>query len=116
MTTVESAFAIASIAAVLLLGILAVLGVSAQIRCIDAAREVARLTAAGDQAATSTGRRVAPEGATIVITEADGLVTATVSAKVAVVPGLDVTARAVAAREPDGATEISGSAPERPPS
>ncbi|GAC80819.1 TadE family type IV pilus minor pilin [Gordonia malaquae] len=107
MVTVEAAFALAAIAAFLLVGIGAVAGVATQIRCTDAAREVARLTAAGDAAAESVGRRVAPRGASVAVVTSGETVTVTVSADVPLVPMLTVSARAVAAVEPAGAADAS---------
>lgn len=115
MSTVESAYAIAAIMAVLCLGIVGVSAVSAQVRCVDAAREVARLSAAGDPAARTVGARVAPASATIAVTSSDDIVEVTVSSRVAMLPGLVVSARAVAAREPDAAAEIGPEAAGAPP-
>ena len=101
MVTVEAAYALAAIAAFLVLGIGAVAGVSAQIRCTDAAREVARLTAAGDSTARAAGPQVAPSGASIAIGGDGDRVVVTVSAGVPLVPFVEVSARAVAVREPE---------------
>ncbi|MEC3913810.1 TadE family type IV pilus minor pilin [Nocardia sp. CDC160] len=100
MATVEAAIALAALVAVLLLGIGALLTVSAQVRCVDAAREAARLAARGDSAAAvSTARRVAPPGARIELSADGDLVVAEVSARATVLP-LILRATAVAAREP----------------
>ncbi|GAB17696.1 hypothetical protein GOEFS_036_01350 [Gordonia effusa NBRC 100432] len=115
MSTVESAYAIAAIVAVLILGIVGVSTVSAQVRCVDAAREVARLIAAGDATARDTGARVAPTGATISVNDSSPeYVEVTVETTVALLPGLDIRARAVAAREPD-AGQSSNDDPDAPP-
>lgn len=103
MVTVEAAYAMAAIAAFLLIGVGAVAGVSAQIRCTDAAREVARLAAAGDESARSLGATVAPKGAGIEVRDGADQVVVVVSAKVPLLPMVTVSARAVAAREPTGA-------------
>lgn len=108
MSTVESAYAIAAIVAVLLLGIVAVSAVSAQVRCVDAARETARLTAAGDANAKTVGARVAPAGASIAVVSTGELIEVTVTTRLAMLPGVDIRASAVAAREPDESTEVGG--------
>lgn len=102
MVTVEAAYALAAIAAFLLIGLGAVAAVSAQIRCTDAAREVARLTAAGDDSARSVGAEVAPAGAGIAVSGENDRVVVEVSADVPLLPFVRVSAKAVAAREPTG--------------
>ncbi|MGB3699459.1 MAG: TadE family type IV pilus minor pilin [Gordonia sp. (in: high G+C Gram-positive bacteria)] len=101
MVSVEAAYAMAAIAAFLLIGVGAVAGVSVQIRCTDAAREVARLAAAGDESARSIGTRVAPSGARIEVGGDGDSVVVTVSSDVPLLPMVRVSARAVAAREPE---------------
>ncbi len=72
--TVEAAFAIASLVAVLVLGVGGLSAVGMQIRCIDAAREAARLAARGEgEAATAAARRVAPSGAVVHVGQDGGL-------------------------------------------
>ncbi len=74
--------------------------VGLQIRCIDAAREAARLAARGDgEEATAAARRVAPSGAVVHVGQDGGLVVARVSAAT-VLPGFTVSAEAAAAPEP----------------
>ncbi|KWX23252.1 pilus biosynthesis protein TadE [Mycolicibacterium wolinskyi] len=74
--------------------------VSMQVRCVDAAREAARLAARGDdRAATDTARRIAPRGAAVDLRRDGGLVLAQVSASAAL-PGLTISAEAAAAVEP----------------
>ncbi|MTE12266.1 TadE family type IV pilus minor pilin [Nocardia aurantiaca] len=100
MATVEAAIALASLVAVLVLCVGALLAVSAQVRCVDAAREAARLAARGDtEAGIATARRVAPSGAQVVVRTEGDLVVAEVSAPAALVP-ITLHAAAVAAREP----------------
>ncbi|EGD55062.1 hypothetical protein SCNU_11051 [Gordonia neofelifaecis NRRL B-59395] len=101
MVTVEAAYAMAAIAAFLLLGVGAVAGASAQIRCTDAAREVARLTAAGDSTARRVGTAVAPRGAEIEVRGDGDEVVVQVSSGVPLLPLVTVSATAVAAREPE---------------
>ncbi len=74
---------------------------SMQVRCIDAAREAARLAARGDDtAAARTGRDIAPVDAGLDIRRDGGLVVATVTARSILLPGIDIRASAVAAVEP----------------
>lgn len=76
---------------------------SAQIRCVDAAREAARLAARGDTAAAlEAARAVAPPGAGIRIDGGLGTVRAQVSVGVPLLPGLRVSADAQALVEPAG--------------
>lgn len=106
MVTVEAAFAIASIVAVVVMGVIAVVAVAAHVRCIDAAREAARVAAQGDSAtAQRVAAQVGPRGASVIIRTEGDLVIAEVRADVPLMPGLDVGAKAVAAVEPGGAGE-----------
>lgn len=74
--------------------------VGMQIRCIDAAREAARLAARGEgETAAAAARRVAPSGAEVHVGQDGGLVVARVSAAT-VLPGLTVSAEAAAVPEP----------------
>ncbi|OBI75192.1 pilus biosynthesis protein TadE [Mycobacterium sp. E740] len=73
--------------------------VSMHIRCVDAAREAARLAARGDDGA-SVARDLAPHGAAVLIRRDGDFVVASVSARSAMLPGFTVEARAVAAAEP----------------
>jgi Flp pilus assembly protein TadG len=106
MVTVEAAFAIAAVVAVLLAVVGAIGVVTAQIRCTDAAREVARLSAAGDPQASDAGRRLAGDSASITLQRNAEQVTAEVSVDVPMFPLVDVTARAVAAVEPEGDDQV----------
>lgn len=81
---------------------------SAQVRVVDAAREAARVAARGDgtDAATAVGRRIAPEGARLVVEVADGEVRAEASARIEgpgglfdFLPGVTVRSAAVAVAE-----------------
>lgn len=80
----------------------------AQVRVLDAAREVARAVARGDSEASgkALGRRVAPDGARFEVSSDDGTVVVGVSAPVrglggvfAFLPSYDVDAEAVALLE-----------------
>jgi hypothetical protein len=69
------------------------------VRCVDAAREAARLAARGDDA-SAAARRIAPDGAALRLRTDGGFVIATVTARSTLLPGLTVAAEAVAAVEP----------------
>jgi Flp pilus assembly protein TadG len=101
--TVEAALALCSLVAVLALMLAAVSAVAAQLRCVDAAREAARLTARGEpDRAEQLARRIAPRGATIAVTVNGDDVLARVSANpvAGLLPGLEVGAEAAAVMEP----------------
>nr|WP_131813008.1 TadE family type IV pilus minor pilin [Mycolicibacterium peregrinum] len=96
----EAAFAITSLVAVLVLCVGGLGAVGMQIRCIDAAREAARLAARGEgDTATAAARRIAPSGAVVHLARDGGLVVARVSAATAL-PGFTVSAEAAAVPEP----------------
>ncbi|MFW0789418.1 TadE family type IV pilus minor pilin [Gordonia sp. CPCC 205333] len=115
MSTVESAYAIAAIVTVLMMGIVGVSAVSAQVRCVDAAREVARLAAAGDATAREVGGRVAPAGASISVNDSSAeFIEVIVETRVALLPGVDIRAYALAAREPDTAAREPDTAVREP--
>ncbi|MEO6795153.1 MAG: TadE family type IV pilus minor pilin [Mycobacterium sp.] len=100
-STVEAAFALAALVSVLVLCLAGISAVSAQVRCVDAAREAARSAARGDTpAAMAVGRRIAPVGATIRLHSDGGYAIATVSVRLALLPGLAISAEAVSAAEP----------------
>jgi hypothetical protein len=84
---------------VLLLCVSGLTAVSAHIRCVDAAREAARLAARGDDG-SGAARAIAPDGAVVHLHHDGGLVVATVTARSTLLPGVTVAARAVAAVEP----------------
>ncbi|EFV12278.2 hypothetical protein HMPREF9336_02897 [Segniliparus rugosus ATCC BAA-974] len=101
MVTVESAIGLASILFVLFGSALALLAVGDHIRCVDAAREAARLAARGDLGhARSTAQRIGPRGAEISIDEGADSVVATVTFKAPLLASVDLGAQAVAAIEP----------------
>lgn len=108
MVTVEAAYAFAGLAAFLVVGLAVIGGVAAHLRCTDAAREVARLTAAGDSQASAVGARVAPSGARIDVRLEGETVVVTVVARVPLLPMVDVSARSVAAREPAAGDSAAG--------
>jgi hypothetical protein len=84
---------------VLLVCVAGLTAVSMQVRCVDAAREAARLAARGDDA-TGAARRIAPDGAAIQLRSDGDFVIATVTARSTLLPGVTVAAEAVAAVEP----------------
>jgi hypothetical protein len=86
---------------VLVLCLGGVTAVSAQVRCIDAAREAARLAARGDDGSTAV-RAIAPAGAGLQVRVDGGFVVATVTSRVALLPGLTISAQAVSAVEATG--------------
>ncbi|MFC4124270.1 TadE family type IV pilus minor pilin [Nocardia rhizosphaerae] len=99
--TVEAAIALAALVCAVVLCIGALLAASTQVRCVDAAREAARLTARGDTAhAVTAAQQVAPPGATVEIRSSNGLVLAVVIADTPLLPGLRLRGEAVAVPEP----------------
>ncbi|WP_225730868.1 MULTISPECIES: TadE family type IV pilus minor pilin [unclassified Nocardia] len=103
--TVEAAIAVTAIVIAVALCLGALLAVSAQIRCVDAAREAARLTARGDRVdAIAAARRTAPPAADITVRTEGDRVIALVSAHTRLLPLLVLRAEAVAAIEPEAIT------------
>ncbi|MEZ0357186.1 pilus biosynthesis protein TadE [Mycobacterium sp. ENV421] len=93
--------AIAALVVVLVVCAGGITAVAMQVRCIDAAREAARLAARGDEAGADTAARwVGPAGATVRIRHDGGFVVATVTGRSRLLPGVVITADAVAATEP----------------
>jgi hypothetical protein len=75
--------------------------VSMQVRCVDAAREAARLAARGDEASASgAAQRIAPDGAAVQLRRDGELLVATVTARSPLLPGITIAGEAVAAAEP----------------
>jgi hypothetical protein len=101
--TAELAVALPVLVLLLLAGLTAVNAVATKLRCVDAAREAARVQARGE-AGAAAGRRAAPDGADVTV----GVDGDTVRARVRAVahplgiglPGITVEAYAVAALEP----------------
>jgi Flp pilus assembly protein TadG len=107
--TAEVAIALPVLLSLLFIGIWSVGVVIVNIRCIDAARDVARAVARGEslEAAQAIGRRTAPSNAAIDIKRAGPdihvTVTATTHAKaplLAALPAAPVTAEATLQSEP----------------
>jgi hypothetical protein len=86
---------------VLILCVSGLTAVSMQVRCVDAAREAARLAARGDDgSASGTAKGIAPEGAEVQVRRDGEFVVATVTARSPLLPGITIAAEAVAAAEP----------------
>jgi hypothetical protein len=72
-----------------------------QVRCVDAAREAARLAARGDErSAVDAARRVAPGGASVQVRRNGEFVIATVTVRSKLLPALAIAAKGVSAAEP----------------
>ncbi len=99
--TVEAAIALAALLVVVVLCLGTLLAAAAQVRCVDAAREAARLAARGaDAEAIPAALRVAPSGAQVSVRSDGDQVVAAVSVRVPLLPMLRLHADAVAVREP----------------
>jgi Flp pilus assembly protein TadG len=101
--TVEAAIAIAAFVLVLGMALGGTAAVADQVRCVDAAREAARLTARGEQdAAEEAAKRIAPNNAEVTITMTGEHIEVRVSATPAggLLPGIHLQAAAFAVREP----------------
>ncbi|SOX56357.1 pilus biosynthesis protein TadE, partial [Mycobacterium ahvazicum] len=98
---VEAALAIATLVVVLAFCLAGVAAVAMQVRCVDAAREAARLAARGDErSAVDVARSIAPGGSRIQVRRDGDFVVATVIVHSKLLPALDISAKAVAAAEP----------------
>jgi Flp pilus assembly protein TadG len=107
--TVEAAIALGAFIAVLALALGAISAAIDQLRCIDAAREAARLVARGDPGrAGEVAADIAPTSADIAITVHGDRIEVDVRAKPVngLLPGLQLHAAAYAIAEP-GSTEDS---------
>ena len=92
---------VAILVTVLVLCLAGVTAVSMQVRCIDAAREAARLAARGDaRSAVVAARGVAPVGAAVQLRRDGEYVVATVTAGSNLLPMLHIAATGAAAVEP----------------
>ena len=105
-TTAEMAAATPALALLLFVGVAAVAATQTKLQCADAARDAA-LAAARGQAGSLAATRTAPDGAAITVRVDGDTVTATVRAPARLVgtrlPPIEVSATAVAAREPEEA-------------
>ena len=101
--TVEAAIALAALVATVLLCIGGLLAAPIQIRCVDAAREAARLHARGaEEEALRAAHRIAPPGAEVDVRTDGDQVVATVTATTPLLL-VRLHAEAVAIREPGDA-------------
>jgi Flp pilus assembly protein TadG len=106
MVTVEAAIAVCAFAVVLGLALAAIGAVTDQLRCTDAAREAARLTARGEQdRGRAAAERIAPPGANVAISIDGDAITVEVDAAPAsgLLPGIRLSGRAYAVAEPGAA-------------
>jgi hypothetical protein len=100
--TVEAAIALSVVVVVLAVCMAGIGCAIAQIRCVDAAREAARLAARGDDAqSAAVVASIGPAGAHLSLHTDGDTVTATVTATVAggLLPAVRLTATAIAATE-----------------
>jgi Flp pilus assembly protein TadG len=105
MVTVEAALALCALVVVVGLALASIAAVTDQLRCTDAAREAARLTARGEaDRAAAVAAQIAPSGAQVDIRVAGDAVTVEVSAQPVggLLPGLRLTGHAYAVAEPGG--------------
>lgn len=102
--TVEAAIALSAFVVVLGLALGAIVAVTDQLRCTDAAREAARLVARGEpDLARVTAERIAPAGADIAIGVEGETIQVDVRAEPAgLLPGVRLHGEAYAIREPGG--------------
>jgi Flp pilus assembly protein TadG len=111
MATAEVAVALPALIALVAAGMTAVSVLTAQLRCVDAAREAARAAARGEDAATvhSLAERSGPDGSDVQVTSGRREVEVTVSAEAdsvgGLLPAVRVQASAVALREPESSGE-----------
>ncbi|MGV0633722.1 TadE family type IV pilus minor pilin [Mycolicibacillus trivialis] len=97
----EAALALVTLVAVLVVCLAALAAMAAQIRCVDAAREAARLAARGDErAAVAAAYRLAPAAAVVRLRREGRTVEATVTARADHLPGLAISATGIAVAEP----------------
>jgi len=103
--TVEAAIALAAFVIFLSMALSGLAAVVDHVRCIDAAREAARLVARGEaEQAKVAAARIAPDGAEITINTEGEHIEVDIHAVPAggLLPGIRLHAEAFAVREPDG--------------
>lgn len=101
----EAAISLAALVMVLALALGAAMAIADHVRCMDAAREAARLTARGEQdKAEDAARRIAPKNAEVTITMTGEHIEVHVKAAPVggLLPDLYLEGEAFAVREPDG--------------
>lgn len=115
--TAEAAVVLPVLVLLLTVGVGTVGAVAAQLRCVDAAREVARAVARGEpaEAAIAVGVPAAPDGARFEVSVGPDLVVVTVSAEVSIaggfLPSVQVHGDAVAVPEPTVGDDASTGGP-----
>ena len=101
--TVELAVSMPALVLLLFAALAGLTAVRAQIECVDAARDAALAAARGDDG-VAAGARIAPSGATIGVSDAGDDVRSSVSVHLRPfgphLPGVDITATSIAAKEP----------------
>jgi hypothetical protein len=98
---VEAALALGTLVAFLALAIGALTAVAGSVRCVDAARELARLAARGEpERGRAVAAQLAPDGARLELSRTGDTIAAEVSAQVVAPLPLHIGGRAVAAVEP----------------
>ena len=86
---------------VLVLALGALAAMVTQVRCVDSAREAARLAARGDdRGAAAAATRLGPDGSALQLHRDGAYVIARVTSRAPLLPGLTLAAEAVAAVEP----------------
>jgi Flp pilus assembly protein TadG len=110
MVTVEAALALCALVAVLAMALAGIAAVTDQLRCTDAAREAARLTARGEQEnGRAAAERIAPRGAEISIQlDGESIAVAVRAAPIGLLPGLRLTGQAYAVAEPGAQRQQGG--------
>lgn len=99
--TVEAALAMCSLVVFLAVAVGAVAAVAASIRCVDAARELARLAARGEpERGRAVARELAPGGAALHLVQNGDTITSEVTAEFLPPLPIRIGGRAVAAVEP----------------
>jgi len=85
---------------VLVLCATGLMAVVLHVRCVDAAREAARLAARGDGSSLAAARSVAPAGAAVELRRDGDFIVARVTGRSPMLPGVVIAAEAVSAAEP----------------
>jgi hypothetical protein len=116
--TAETAVVLPALAVVLLLSLWSVAAVTAQLRCVDAARTAARALARGESgpASAAAAREAAPDGARVAVTRSGDTVLVEVTAVAGFpgpwsgsLPALRLSGRAAAVLEAPSAVRPAGS-------
>ncbi|CAN5273418.1 TadE family type IV pilus minor pilin [soil metagenome] len=114
MVTAEAALVLPVLVLLLSVGIGALSAVTAQLRCVDAAREAARALARGEPvgSASELARAAAPDGATVGVAYGANRIVVTVRARTPIAGGLlpDVSVEGVAVAVPEPGTVASAAA------